>query len=187
MKHVFQHLAVLALAIGFASASALAVPISGTGTQSNPFTIYEGASYTLPQFVTSGDVVICETSSPCLDSNGNIIPGQDSDIIDFPVTATDGSVTGNLVEAYCMDLCDADDVMFPSSQSLSIFATSVTEGAAVNGVPETSFMEGSTNYLFVDGAPPAATPEPASLFLFGSGLVGLGLALRWRTQRLARS
>lgn len=86
-----------------------------------------------------------------------------------------------------MDLCDADDVMFPSSQSLSIFATSVTEGAAVNGVPETSFMEGSTNYLFVDGAPPAATPEPTSLFLFGSGLVGLGLALRWRTQRLARS
>lgn len=170
MQGKIQFAGSLALLFAFATVCAWGDPISGNGSAANPFVIYEGVSYTLPGIVAAGDVVICETSSPCLDSNGNLVPGSDSDVIDFADTT--GLGTGNVAEAYCISNCDADDFPFPDGASaLSIFSTMVTEGAAVNGTPETSFAEGDENYLFIDSAPPAVTPEPAVLLLLGSGLL----------------
>jgi len=174
MSCKFKTAGILALLFALASGCAWGDSITGNGSQNNPFIIYEGVSYTLPGLVTAGDVVICETSSPCLDNNGNLIPGADSDVIDFADTT--GLSTGNLVAAYCISNCDSDDVMFPGgAQALSIFSTMITEGVSVNGVPETPFTEGGLSYLFIDSAPPTATPEPASFVLLGSGLIVLSL------------
>lgn len=182
MKNKMQFVGILALLFAFAAVCAWGDPFSGNGSAANPFVVYEGVSYTLPGAVAAGDVVICEGSGPCLDGNGNLIPGADSDVVDFADTTALGS--GNLAEAYCISSCDADDVPFPGGASaLSIFSTMVTEGAAVNGIPETSFEAGNDHYLFIDRAPHAVTPEAAGLVLLGSGLLIIGLIGRRRTSR----
>src|SRR5579883_3130211 len=112
---------ILALLLALGSGYIWGDSITGSDSQNNPVVIYEGVSYTLPSLVTAGDVVICETNSPCLDSNGNLIPGADSDVIDFADTT--GLNAGNQVDAYCIFNFDVYDLSFPGGvQSLAIFS-----------------------------------------------------------------
>lgn len=118
-----------------------------------------------------------------------IVPAVYNNIFSFTETVTIGTGTGTLVVPFNLSINYSDTLTVVGGTTLSILVGSTLWNIVVNGLTLGPNSGGSEiGYLTAQVSdPPAATPLPAALVLFGSGLGALGLIGRRRKAKAART
>lgn len=168
------------------------VPASGTaylailvpGNSPLSFTV-DGLTPDSPVSYTAGDLL-----SALGESGGNPMNFE-------PYASTAGAADGSTVsgfEAYDVALGSFDTTGAIIPVSFNIKGGTLPNGTILVGFLEDNNQSGlvvdqtaNSESLVVDGPHSTATPEPASLFLFGSGLLTMGGTLLRRLKRQGRS
>jgi len=119
------------------------------------------------------------------------IPGHAYQVSYFIGNTTGGSIFGttstvNLLINGAPAFTDTNSTSSPTTLNWEQFTHTVTATAGttalsfLNGDPAGDNSNGLDNVLVLDLGPASAVPEPASLVLFGSSLLGLGVIRRRR-------
>ncbi|MHB8539541.1 MAG: PEP-CTERM sorting domain-containing protein [Candidatus Acidiferrales bacterium] len=144
------------------------IQVSG-GTYSSTGISATALSFILPGFTTDGSDEVGEAFSIAFDTSAKTVSITDT---------TDGDVvlSGNIVKVQSASGEITLNVMFTSPAGFQSAATLHFDLAG-----GTSCGTGCTDYTaFSVDVPVTPTPEPASLLLMGTGLLGLGGAVRRR-------
>ena len=144
------------------------VQVSG-GNYSSTGISTTALSFILPGFTTDGSDEVGESFSVAFDTSAKTVSITDT---------TDGDVllSGNIVKVQTSSGEVTLDVMFTTPAG---FQSAATLHFDLSG--GTSCGTGCTDYsAFSVDVPVTPTPEPASLLLMGTGLLGLGGAVRRR-------
>ncbi len=158
-----------------------------------------GQAIFLPSTLSPGSLTLIEGQSGVLD--GSVTNNTSATIFLGGTTLMDtllhGDPTDSLSSALTNDLCSNTDL---ASGSMCTFQVSLStpsgtgetddagywlvEVVGGGGNPNGTYdFLPSTDVTVESPASPAATPEPASFLLFGTGLIGLALAVRKRSRQ----
>jgi hypothetical protein len=113
------------------------------------------------------------------------VPADYKNVFSFSESMTIGTGTGTLVVPFDLSINYSDTLTIIGGTTLSILVGSNIWNVVVNGLtigpnsggPETGYLTAQVS------DPPAATPLPAALVLFGTGLGAMGF-FGWRRKRL---
>jgi hypothetical protein len=116
-----------------------------------------------------------------------IVPAVYNGAYSFNETVTIGTGSGNLVVPFNLSINYSDTLTIVGGTTLSILVGTNVWNLVVNGLtigpnsggPETGYLTAQVS------DPPAATPLPGAIVLFGSGLGGIALLYRRRRTREA--
>jgi hypothetical protein len=114
-----------------------------------------------------------------------IVPAVYNNIFSFKETVTIGTGTASLVVPFNLSINYSDTLTIVGGTKLSILVGANLWNIVVNGLTIGPNSGGSeTGYLTAQVSdPPAGTPLPAALVLFGSGLGAMGLFGRRRKSK----
>jgi hypothetical protein len=115
-----------------------------------------------------------------------LVPQDYNNIFSFTESMTIGTSTGTLVVPFNLSINYSDTLTIVGGTTLSILVGGNIWNVVVNGLtigpnaggPEIGYLTAQVS------DPPAATPLPAALVLFGTGLGAMGL-FGWRRKRKA--
>jgi hypothetical protein len=116
--------------------------------------------------------------------NANV-PADYNNVFSFTESMTIGTGTGTLIVPFNLSINYSDTLTIIGGTTLSILVGSNIWNVVVNGLTIGPNSGGSeTGYLTAEVSdPPAATPLPAALVLFGTGLGAMGF-FGWRRKQL---
>jgi hypothetical protein len=116
--------------------------------------------------------------------NANV-PADYNNVFSFTESMTIGTGTGTLIVPFNLSINYSDTLTIVGGTTLSILVGSNIWNVVVNGLTIGPNSGGSeTGYLTAQVSdPPAATPLPAALVLFGTGLGVMGF-FGWRSKQL---
>jgi hypothetical protein len=110
-----------------------------------------------------------------------IIPAVYDSVYSFTETMTIGTSTGTLVVPFNLSINYSDTLTVVGGSTLSMLVGGNLWNIVVNGLTIGPNPGGTqTGYLYAQVSDPVATPLPAALVLFGSGLGAMGLLARRR-------
>jgi hypothetical protein len=115
-----------------------------------------------------------------------LVPATYNNIFSFTENVTLGGVTETLVVPFNLSINTSDILTINGGTTLSFLVGSNVWNLVVNGltIGPNGGGPGEIGYLTAQVSdPPAATPLPAALVLFGSGLGAMGLLSRRRKSR----
>ena len=171
-------------------ASALSYSTSGSPTQiSLGDTI--GSNYDQLQVLGASGTIGPSTTSIVLNTLiftagvNAVVPAVYNGVYSFAETVTLGTSTGNLVVPFNLNISYSDTLTIIGGTKMSFLIGSNLWTLVVNGLTIGPNPGGSeTGYLTAQVSdPPATTPIPAAVVLFGSGLGGIALLYRRRRTR----